>query len=96
MWADKFDQYRKEILQTRLLMVEGKVQIEGKVIHVVVNKCFNLSGLLQKLTPEFKDAPIITLARGDETTAPVPNERNTIPPSENSVNKVFHKGRNFM
>ncbi|MFB9844360.1 error-prone DNA polymerase [Mucilaginibacter ginsenosidivorans] len=96
VWADKFDQYRKEILQTRLLMVEGKVQIEGKVIHVVVNKCFNLSGLLQKLTPEFKDAPILTLARGDETTAPVPNERNTIPAGENPVNKVFHKGRNFM
>jgi len=96
VWADKFDQYRKEILQTRLLMVEGKLQIEGKVIHVVVNKCFNLSGLLQKLTPEFKNAPVLTLARGDETTKALPNERNTIPLSENPVSKVFHKGRNFM
>ncbi len=96
VWADKFDQYRKEILQTRLLMVDGKVQIEGKVIHVVVNKCFNLSGLLHKLAPEFQDAPVLTLARADETTAAIPNERNTMPPSENPVNKVFHKGRNFM
>ncbi|HZX58749.1 MAG TPA: error-prone DNA polymerase, partial [Mucilaginibacter sp.] len=96
VWADKFDQYRKEILQTRLLMVEGKVQIEGKVIHVVVNKCFNLSGMLHKLAPEFKDAPILTLARADETSAAIPNERNTIPSGENPMNKVFHKGRNFM
>ncbi|MFI5163073.1 MAG: error-prone DNA polymerase [Sphingobacteriales bacterium] len=96
VWADKFEQYRKEILQTRFLMVEGKVQIEGKVIHVVVNKCFDLTSMLRKLTPDYKDAPILTLARGDETSATIPNERNTIPASENTVNKVFHKGRNFM
>ncbi|HVV55501.1 MAG TPA: error-prone DNA polymerase, partial [Mucilaginibacter sp.] len=96
VWADKFDQYRKEILQTRLLMVEGKVQIEGKVIHVVVNKCFNLSRMLLKLTPEQQDAPVLTLARADETSAAIPTERNTIPESKNAVNKVFHKGRNFM
>jgi error-prone DNA polymerase len=96
VWADKFEQYRKEILQTRLLMVDGKVQIEGKVIHVVVNKCYNLSVLLRKLTTEYKDAPVLTLARADETSAAIPNERNTIPASENAINKVFHKGRNFM
>ena len=31
-----FQQFRKEILQSRLLMVEGKLQIEGEVIHVIV------------------------------------------------------------
>ncbi|HVW13164.1 MAG TPA: error-prone DNA polymerase [Mucilaginibacter sp.] len=96
VWADKFEQYRKEILQTRLLMVDGKVQIEGKVIHVVVNKCYDLSTLLRKLTPECKDVPVLTLSRADERTAAIPDERNTIPASENTVSKVFHKGRNFM
>ncbi|MBS1530794.1 MAG: error-prone DNA polymerase [Bacteroidetes bacterium] len=96
VWADKFEQYRKEILQTRLLMVDGKVQIEGKVIHVVVNKCYNLSVLLRKLTPEYTDVPVLTLSRADEISAAIPNERNTIPPSENTVNRIFHKGRNFM
>ena len=38
-----FDKYRKEILQSRLLMVEGRVQREGKVVHIVVSRCFNLS-----------------------------------------------------
>jgi error-prone DNA polymerase len=41
-----FQQYRKEIVHCRMLMVEGKVQKEGEVIHVVVKKCFDLSGLL--------------------------------------------------
>ncbi len=38
-----FDKYRKEILQSRLLMIEGRVQREGKVVHIVVSRCFNLS-----------------------------------------------------
>ncbi|HZY82617.1 MAG TPA: error-prone DNA polymerase [Cyclobacteriaceae bacterium] len=66
-----FDKYRSEIIQSRLLMVEGKLQIEGEVIHVIVERCFNFSGLLKKLTPwkdeELNDKP---KARGDETTSP--------------------------
>ncbi|MNR53454.1 hypothetical protein D3C85_1734760 [compost metagenome] len=30
-------------------MVEGKLQKEGEVIHVVVKQCYDLSGLLQGL-----------------------------------------------
>ncbi|MGQ8335251.1 error-prone DNA polymerase [Sunxiuqinia sp. A32] len=46
VWADIFKKYRKVILQSRLLMVSGKLQIEGEVIHVVVNSCFNLNDLM--------------------------------------------------
>jgi error-prone DNA polymerase len=42
-----FDKFRKEILMSTLLMVEGKVQREGEVIHVVVSKCFNFNRLLK-------------------------------------------------
>jgi error-prone DNA polymerase len=45
-----FEKYRKEILQSRLIMVEGKLQIEGEVIHVIVSKCYNISGFLKTLT----------------------------------------------
>lgn len=62
-----FDQCRKEILQSRLLMVEGKLQIEGDVIHVIVKKCSNVSGLLQKRTKTESEAPaLLTLSRSDE------------------------------
>ena len=44
-----FNQYRKEILGAKLLMVEGKVQREGQVVHIVVQRCHNYNGLLQQL-----------------------------------------------
>jgi len=80
-----FDKYRKEILQSRLLMVEGKLQIEGLVIHVIAHRFFNLSPLLRGLTAaQTEDLPVLTLSRSDETTSPV-----------TPVKEVFHKGRNF-
>ncbi|GAA0549931.1 error-prone DNA polymerase [Chitinophaga japonensis] len=52
-----FEQYRKEILQSRLLMVEGQLQREGEVIHVIVKRCYNLSGLLRQLTAPGAEKP---------------------------------------
>lgn len=45
-----FEKYRKEILQSRLIMAEGKLQIEGEVIHVIVKQCYDFSKLLRQLT----------------------------------------------
>ncbi|MDB5145928.1 MAG: dnaE [Mucilaginibacter sp.] len=85
VWEKLFDQFRKEIIQSRLFMVEGKLQIEGEVIHVVAKRCFNLNNLLRGLTVANEDnLPLLTLARADETTAPSPDSR-----------EAFHKGRNF-
>jgi error-prone DNA polymerase len=87
-----FDEYRKEIIQSRLLMVEGKLQREGEVIHVIVSKCFNVSKLLQKLTAPGEallDAPLL---RSDEKTA-VPDPRSK---SQQLIQgNVFPEGRNF-
>jgi error-prone DNA polymerase len=80
-----FDKFRKEILQSRLLMVEGKLQVEGEVIHVIVQRCFDLTKLLRHLTDVVDDElPILTLARGDETSIPAHAQED-----------IFHKGRNF-
>ena len=67
-----FQQFRKEILRSRLLMVEGKLQIEGEVIHVIVSTCYDLSKLLQQLTSS-KDGnlPVLTLSRADQTPAAI-------------------------
>lgn len=66
-----FEKYRKEILQSKLIMVEGKLQIEGAVIHVIVKRCHNFSKLLRKLTPaETEDLPVLTLAYPDEKSLP--------------------------
>lgn len=50
------DKYRKEILQSKLLMVEGTLQREGEVIHVIVQRCYNFSKLLRYLTKAKKSS----------------------------------------
>jgi len=82
VWQSLFDKYRKEIVQSKLLMVEGKLQIADGVTHLVVQRCFNLTPLLRSLTET--ELPQ-TLARGDETTKPV----------DYAAEDAFHKGRNF-
>ncbi|RZK87561.1 MAG: error-prone DNA polymerase, partial [Pedobacter sp.] len=49
VYGTLFNKYRKEILGSKLLMAEGKVQREGKVVHVVVERCYNYNKLLQQL-----------------------------------------------
>ncbi|MCC8426429.1 error-prone DNA polymerase [Mucilaginibacter sp. UR6-11] len=88
VWEKVFETHRKEILQARLLMAEGKVQIEGKVIHIVVKRCFNLSKLLGTLTAaQIDDRPVLTLP-GSNGTTPSASQKQT-------KKEVFHKGRNF-
>jgi error-prone DNA polymerase len=90
-----FQQFRKEILQSRLLMVEGKLQIEGEVIHVIVNTCYDLSKLLQQLTNSKDDnPPLLTLSRADQTPSAIyPDHKR---PQQKIIQKeIFPKGRNF-
>lgn len=95
-WEKIFDKYRKDIVQARLLMVEGVLQIEGKVIHVIIRRCFNLSKLLSTLTTVGNDdQPVMTLSRSDETTAPYPAGSNKGQVQQSKQKEVFHKGRNF-
>ena len=89
-----FEKFRKEILQSRLLMVEGQLQIEGEVIHVIVKTCYNLTPLLRGLTSRSEDQlPLLTLSRGDETSIPAHAQDKKNP--ENADDRIFYKGRNF-
>lgn len=46
VWEKFFDKYRKEIVQSKLLMVYGKLQIANGGIHLVLHHCLNISALL--------------------------------------------------
>ena len=50
VWGKCFDKYRKEVIHSRLLMADGRLQVEGEVIHIVVQHCYNYNFLLEKLT----------------------------------------------
>jgi error-prone DNA polymerase len=92
-----FDKYRKEIIQSRLLMVEGQLQREGEVIHVIVSRCHNFSKLLNGLLSYDNESPSVsTLARADETTAPVDSIKGSSSIRHEVVQgKIFPEGRNF-
>ena len=95
VFKNLFDKYRKEILQSKLLMVEGKLQIEGEVIHVIVQRCNNLSKLLRRLIPlKEADPSLETLSRADERT-PREDERVKRQTREMAQGKIFGEGRNF-
>lgn len=88
VWENMFTQYKRDILQAKLLMVEGKLQKEGEVIHVVVKKCFNMNSLLNKLTTRQQEFPPVPLSGTEE---PAPSQKK----KEHPVTEVFYKGRNF-
>jgi error-prone DNA polymerase len=65
-----FDKYRKEIMNARLLMVEGVVE-RTEVTHIIVHRIFDVTKLLGDLTPIRNDQqPILTLSRADEKAPP--------------------------
>ena len=81
--------YRKAMLGSRLFMAEGTVQIEGEVIHVIVNAGYDLSRLLRKLTAVGnEDLPLLTLSRADEKV-PVADKRVA------EQKNLFPDARNF-
>ncbi|SKB81898.1 error-prone DNA polymerase [Dyadobacter psychrophilus] len=92
-----FEKYRKEILYARLLMVEGKLQREGEVTHVIVQKCYDLSVLLKKLTATEEENPdILTLSRADEKDEYATMAVNKKTQVRRDVQtEIFPNGRNF-
>lgn len=88
-----YDQYRKEILRARLLMVEGAVE-RTEVTHVIVRRIFDVTKLLGDLTAVLNEQqPVLTLSRADEKAAPfIPMDK---PLKTQQPEESFHKGRNF-
>lgn len=47
VWGTTYQHFRKVILQSRLLMVIGHVQIEGEVVHVIAHSLHNMNHLMR-------------------------------------------------
>jgi error-prone DNA polymerase len=95
IFQNLFEEYRKPILQSKLIMVEGKLQVEGEVIHVIVSSCYDFSKLLRNLIQiNNKNLPVLSLAYPDEKSIlPRQNKRPQV--SENAQEKLFPEARNF-
>jgi error-prone DNA polymerase len=78
------EKFKKEIVQSRVLMVEGKLQIESNVIHVMVSKCYNITKMLHGL---LVNDPVQLLLPGLPHTDALKNPK---PPE-----KIIPDARNF-
>ena len=100
IWSAAFEKHRHVILSSRMMAVKGKLQIEGRVIHVVAESFTNMTDDLVALAggKSFGDA---ALAPGDEgrkgdepPVYDIPRIRH-----EEAVNRAARaalpKGRNF-
>ena len=88
-----FEQFRTQVLGARLCAVDGIVQNESGVVHVVAERLHDFSSLLGKLSSD--DMPVAT-ARADEIKRPTPDAR-THPRNvrHDLAADVMPKGRNF-
>lgn len=92
-----FDKYRREILQSRLLMVEGRLQREGEVTHVVVRRCADMSWLLNDLGKTQSEAlSTLAMSRADEKDGGDFSRDTRVQKKQKVVQaEIFPGGRNF-
>jgi len=71
IWPNLFKLYRPVIMAARLLVVHGRIQTDGRVIHVVVDHLEDKTERLDNLATG--KLPTIT-TRGDHPTHPLPGQ----------------------
>ncbi|WP_169545663.1 error-prone DNA polymerase [Sneathiella aquimaris] len=52
IWPKKFEQYRRIVLSSRLLLIRGELQMEQNVIHIIADQINDMSAQLATLTEE--------------------------------------------
>ncbi len=69
-----FEQFRKEILSSRLLICDGILEKEGEVIHVVAKKFYNANHWIRNLARPENDLPLLGALAGEKEV--IPEARN--------------------
>ena len=55
VWRDLAEKQRRELLTSRLLTVDGILEKEGNVVHLIAGKLIDNTALLGKLKPVSRD-----------------------------------------
>jgi error-prone DNA polymerase len=69
IWPKTFERYRRIVLTSHLLGVEGELQREGIVIHIIAHRLVDFSGDLRALAEHEEDV-VTPLAHADEVKRP--------------------------
>jgi error-prone DNA polymerase len=96
-WKTIYERFRKPINNAQLLMVEGPLQIEQGVVHIIVKRCFDISHLFRKLIPSGSTATIaVQPSRADSKSDPQPRSPKVEAPVHSLVQgELFAKARNY-
>ena len=90
IWPNLFEHFRAIIMSARLLVVHGRVQTDGRVIHVVADRLENRTDRLDGLAHD--KVPSATV-RGDHPTHPIPGQ---VSPRKHPRDvRVIPKSRDF-
>lgn len=96
VWPRVFEQFRMQVLGARLCAVDGVVQNESGVVHVIAERLHDFSPLLSRLSSD--EMPVAT-ARADEIKRSTPDARthprNVRHDLAGDATHVMPKGRNF-
>ncbi|MEJ1159850.1 error-prone DNA polymerase [Prosthecomicrobium sp. N25] len=79
VWPKVFEAFRPIVLGARLIAVDGRLQSESGVIHVVAEKVHDLTPLLAALSSDAGD--LQALANADEVKRPQADMREKIKPA---------------
>ena len=76
IWPDRFEAWRGVIMAARLMAVRGRVQTDGRVIHVVAEAVADRTDALDRLSPSALPAAKV---RGDHPANPIPHQTDALP-----------------
>jgi error-prone DNA polymerase len=89
VWAKTMAAYRKEVMSSRLILIEGTVQSSDNVTHIVARKLIDRTADLYRLSEQLPSLPI---SRGDEVVHPVPDQSRARHPRQV---RILPKSRDF-
>ena len=96
VWAKTMERYRRVLMGARLILVQGRLQKHGSIIHVVVEHMEDRTEHLVRLA-EGGIPKKAALARADEVVRPVtdPNRWRQNPQRHPRNVKIMPKSRDF-
>jgi error-prone DNA polymerase len=92
VWPKVMEAFRKVVMQARLLVIEGYVQREVEIIHVVAERLVDRTDALLRLAPEGLQP---ALSHADEMIRPVHGSVRSPQPGHPRDARIIPESRDF-